>query len=356
MSAADRGFLLHVFHRTQGPDTVIFGVGRLESGGTFAFADNRDSPAFYVRAGDAATARVCAGRDTVEPCGWTTMDGEPVVRVRSRRVNGLRQVARRLHEDEVRTYEADVGLGRRYLADRGIAGPVEISGPWRPGTGVDRVYVDPELEPGDWVPGLSVLALDIETTPDASEVLAASLVGSGTAAGVEEVHISGAPDPGDPDYLSCHDGEGALLTALGDRIRALDPDVLTGWNLVDFDLTVLQRRFRALALPFNLGRSSDSSWYQVAQGISLAAVIPTAISATTANLRRGYVDGRLAATVTPAAFVLAVVGALVAGELDSDTLSRIFGVVVLYVGGRTLFSLWRRSRASAAPVDPEPAA
>ena len=173
-TAAASGFLLHVFHRTQGPDTVIFGVGRLESGGTFAFADHRDPPAFYVRAGDAATARVCAGReDTVEPCGWTTMDGEPVVQVRSRRVNGLRQVARRLHRDEVRTYEADVGLGRRYLADRGIAGPVEISGQWRPGTGVDRVYVDPELEPGDWVPELSVLALDIETTPDASEVLAA---------------------------------------------------------------------------------------------------------------------------------------------------------------------------------------
>ncbi len=92
---------------------------------------------------------------------------------------------------------------------------------------------------------------------------------------------------------------------------------------------------------------------QLAQGISLAAVIPTAISATTANLRRGYVDGRLAATVTPAAFVLAVAGALVAGELDSDTLSRIFGVVVLYVGGRTLFSIWRRSRQPAAAAGPE---
>ena len=86
---------------------------------------------------------------------------------------------------------------------------------------------------------------------------------------------------------------------------------------------------------------------QLAQGISLAAVIPTAISATTANLRRGYVDGRLAATVTPAAIVLAVVGARIAGELDSETLSRIFGVVVLYVGGRTLFSIWRRSRVAS---------
>ncbi|MCY4639895.1 MAG: sulfite exporter TauE/SafE family protein [Chloroflexi bacterium] len=87
---------------------------------------------------------------------------------------------------------------------------------------------------------------------------------------------------------------------------------------------------------------------QLAQGISLAAVIPTAISATTANLRRGYVDGRLVATVTPAALVLAVVGARIAGELDSDTLSRIFGVVVLYVGVRTLFSLWRQARSTRA--------
>lgn len=92
----------------------------------------------------------------------------------------------------------------------------------------------------------------------------------------------------------------------------------------------------------------------LAQGISLAAVIPTAISATTANLRRGYVDGRLAATVTPAALVLALLGARIAGELDSDTLSRIFGVVVLYVGGRTLFSLWRqRRRAATATGAPE---
>ncbi len=46
--------------------------------------------------------------------------------------------------------------------------------------------------------------------------------------------------------------------------------------------------------------------------------------------------------------MLAVLGAWVAGDLDDDTLSRIFGVVVLYVGGRTLYTVgrrWRRERA-----------
>ena len=92
----------------------------------------------------------------------------------------------------------------------------------------------------------------------------------------------------------------------------------------------------------------------VAQGISLAAIIPTAISATATNLRRGYVDGRLVATVVPAAIVLALVGARIAGKLDNDTLSRIFGVIVLYVGSRTLFTVilrWHRGRALTTAAD-----
>ena len=36
-----------------------------------------------------------------------------------------------------------------------------------------------------------------------------------------------------------------------------------------------------------------------AQGISLVVIIPTAISATIANLKRGYVDVQVAAWVTP---------------------------------------------------------
>ena len=92
----------------------------------------------------------------------------------------------------------------------------------------------------------------------------------------------------------------------------------------------------------------------VAQGVSLAAIIPTAISATATNLRHGYVDGRLVATVVPAAIVLALVGASIAGKLDNDTLSRIFGVIVLYVGSRTLFTVilrWHRGRSLTIATD-----
>ncbi|MBT5774062.1 MAG: sulfite exporter TauE/SafE family protein [Dehalococcoidia bacterium] len=80
-----------------------------------------------------------------------------------------------------------------------------------------------------------------------------------------------------------------------------------------------------------------------AQGISLVVIIPTAMSATAANLKRGYVDKQVAAWVTPIAILLAIAGAQIAGELDGQTLSRVFGVVVLYVGSRSLYTNWKKA-------------
>jgi len=284
----ENGFLLHVFQRNRDQRSTVLAVGRLETGETFALADNEQRPAFYVRASDAEEVRRRAGKADhleLEQSAWTTMDGEAVVRVTADRVQRLRTLAEQLHEHKVRTYEADIVFARQYLIDRGIRGSVRIHGPWRPGTGVDRVYTNPKLEPGDWQPPLSVLVLDIETLPDASQVLAISFAGmqipsppGGAEHGdagvspidpsqvdpsqVEEIHIIGEPAAGDPPELHCHANERALLEAAADRIRAIDPDVLSGWNLVDFDLPVLQRRCRALEVPFNLGRSNDASWYR----------------------------------------------------------------------------------------------
>ena len=266
MTDSERGFLLHTFHRNQGDATTLFGVGRLESGQTFAFSDSRQRPAFYLRASELARARpfcVGAGAELDEDTGLTTMDGEAVVRVGLRKVHQLRRLADGLHENQLRTYEADFAFARQYLVDRGIRGGVCITGSWRVGNGVDRVYVEPQLTPDDFEPALSVLALDIETPPDASAVLACSLVLWGGTAGnaVEEIHLIGPPAEDGPGVY-CHATERDLLIRLAERIRQLDPDVLTGWNVVDFDLTVLQKRFAAHRLPFNLGRSSDDSWYQ----------------------------------------------------------------------------------------------
>ena len=62
------------------------------------------------------------------------------------------------------------------------------------------------------------------------------------------------PGRGCPDGASPFPSEKDLLAAFCSRVRELDPDVLTGWNVVDFDLAVLDRLAGRLGVPLELGR------------------------------------------------------------------------------------------------------
>jgi len=258
-----RGFLLHVFQRQQGRRTALYAVGRLETGETFGLLDSRARPGFYVRVSDRERVRYRDGGKLRE-CGLATMDGEAVERIDCQTLRSARRLAKQLQEGGVRTYEADLNYCHQYLIERNLRGSVRIFGESQQGRGVDRVYIDPRLEACEWEPELAVLALDIETEGEETAVLAVSLVGSGSEEKhrVEEIHLVGEGVAGDEENVFCHADEQGLLRGLGERVLQIDPDVLTGWNVVDFDLAVLQRRCALHGLPFNLGRTDDSSWYR----------------------------------------------------------------------------------------------
>ena len=62
---------------------------------------------------------------------------------------------------------------------------MKISGAWSSGDRVDRVYANPELQPEYWEPVFSVLALDIETDPEATTIYAVGLVLSVSGGGID---------------------------------------------------------------------------------------------------------------------------------------------------------------------------
>jgi DNA polymerase-2 len=115
-------------------------------------------------------------------------------------------------------------------------------------------FRNPKLSPASFRPELRILSIDIETSPDAREIYSVALVGEDR----DEVHRVGAQVRG----AVPHPDERSLLRALVERIRELDPDVLTGWNVVDFDLRVLDARARALGVPLNLGRIDESIFFR----------------------------------------------------------------------------------------------
>lgn len=268
------GYLLQLFHR-DGDTFTIFGVGRLQTGETFGLVDTRYRPTFYVRSSDADRFREYIGdvHVIVSESHHATMDGEPVLSVCATRLRSLRRASERASEQGIRTYEADFSPARQYAIHRQIRGSIELTGPYKRGDGVDRIYTNPDITPVDWVPDLSILSLDIETTANADRVLGVSLVPFGALESDERVLLVGEPNVTDPENVTCLPDEAALLNRLSEHIHEWDPDVITGWNVIDFDLPVLLRRAKALGVPFTPGRTRDAAWHRSGRGWGASRVV-----------------------------------------------------------------------------------
>ncbi len=244
-----RGFVLQSTYRIEAGRPIVHVWGKLESGETFLVRDGRPVPHFYVRAEDADRAAQ-HGIRSLHETGLVTMAGEPVVRVEVPTPPDTVPARDRLQGAGIPCYEADVRYGIRYLIDHGIRGSLALGGAsTRQGAG-PRLFDDPEIAPSDWTPELTVLSLDIETDPKARHVLSVALHGPGAA----EVLLLEPEGYGSPAGAIAVRSEAALLRRLAARIREIDPDVITGWSVADFDFGVLLRRSGELGVRFEPGR------------------------------------------------------------------------------------------------------
>jgi DNA polymerase-2 len=253
----DKGFILHPTEHTRSGRTELHFVGRLEGGETFAIIERRWKPFFFIRGVDEEKARTVAGSSGANALfsssNMLTMDGADVLLVESPTTPAHQRHRDALHQVGIRTYEADMKLSAQYLMTRRIHGGVGIEGAWRQGRRVARIYEDPEVSPAEIEPRLTVLSLDIETDARASVIYAVAMVfhDPAAAAPTTEVLLNGFGS----SSARCFPSEEAMLGALRARIVELDPDIITGWNVVDSDIRVIARRFAACGVPFDIGRS-----------------------------------------------------------------------------------------------------
>jgi DNA polymerase-2 len=147
-------------------------------------------------------------------------------------------------------HESDVKPVDRFLMERFITAPLKIAAGLQQGDG-HLQGIDTPLAPGEWQPSPRLLSLDIETDGIGGEVISVALSGDR----FERVLMQGVAggDTGDT-AIKWQADESALLRALLADVRAVDPDLLIGWNLVNFDLDYLARRCRHHNIPFQLGR------------------------------------------------------------------------------------------------------
>jgi DNA polymerase-2 len=248
------GLILHPSYRIRDGCPVIRLVGRLEHDVAFLVEDDRFRPYFFVAKDEAGPLAGTPGVDLRET-NLCDMAGRKVVEVVAQVPGDVPPLRESLERTGGCALEADIRFAYRYLIDRGIRTGVSIEGKAeavRPGLVRFR---NPELRPADCRPPLRTISIDLETTPDASEIYSIALAGRDVA----EVHLVGrAPVAG----AQVHPDERRLLAAATERIHELDPDILTGWNVVDFDLRTWVRRARALGLTARLGRVAGAVAFQ----------------------------------------------------------------------------------------------
>jgi DNA polymerase-2 len=245
-----RGFVLQSTYQIEHSRPVILIYGRLEGGGSFLVRDTRQIPCFHILAEDAGRARALGAPIREEEPPKRTFAGEPVVRVEVRVPQDVPALRDSLTARGINTYEADVPFATRFLIERGIRGGLGIRGSARPGDGIDSVFENPEVEPADWTPELSTLSIDIETDPEAKHLLSVALA----SRDVSEVLLYSPKGYPTPAGAHGYPSEKELLEAFVRRVRDLDPDIITGWNVVEFDLAVLLKIAGRLGVPLSVGR------------------------------------------------------------------------------------------------------
>ncbi|PJZ02728.1 DNA polymerase II [Pantoea rodasii] len=164
----------------------------------------------------------------------------------------LQNLEKRLRENGIAVYEADIRPPERYLMERFITAPVWFSGDVR-GDSVVNARLKPHP---DYRPQLKWVSLDIETT-EHGELYCIGLEGCGQ----RQVYMLGPPN-GDASTLDFDliyvDSRPQLLEQLNAWFARHDPDVIIGWSVVQFDLRVLQKHADRYGIPLRLGRQNQA--------------------------------------------------------------------------------------------------
>jgi DNA polymerase II len=217
----------------------------------------QESVAFIPESQRLQTERLLRGENDARlaPLSLKDFHRQPVFGLYCRSHRQLMRLEKLLRADSITVYEADIRPPERYLMERFITAPV-----WVEGERQGDALVNARLKPNPtYRPPLKWVSLDIETTRH-GELYCIGLEGCGQRI----VYMLGPEngDPSQPDFqLEYVASRPQLLEKLNAWFAAHDPDVIIGWNLVQFDLKVLQKHAERYRIPLMLGRdNSEIDW------------------------------------------------------------------------------------------------
>lgn len=173
----------------------------------------------------------------------------------------------KLQQQGVVALEADIKPTDRFLMERYITGALTVKGEALQ----HRDFIEfqnPQIKAADFRPVLSAVSIDIETDYRAEHLYSIALYSDQEA---RVLMLAGQTLPA--EHLDTEDGGKLSLTyytSVADLLRefveqlaSLDPDIIMGWNVVNFDLRCLQDFADQAGVELALGRDRTTiNWRQ----------------------------------------------------------------------------------------------
>ena len=246
-----KGFIVNTDYVVEDEQAYVHLYGRLENDESFLVIKSFN-PYFFIQTADKDNAKeLIEFSADFEKTDMTNFDNEKVTKVILTNPKDVPKARSALSDNDIKSYEADVRFTMRYLMDNDIKLTVDINGQYTKGQ-VDRVYKEPELKPAEFEPNLRVLSIDIETSVDSSELYCVSLV-------TEKTKTTLLKSTHEVPNAEVFSNEKELLQRFCQLVKELDPDIITGWNVIDFDFKVLQQMLKDHSIDFKIARNDDTT-------------------------------------------------------------------------------------------------
>jgi len=235
-----------------GPTGLELGFWLASDAGPVRVAITGERAVCFVDRAIALPAGVHCERRALE---LAAMAGAPVDGLYFSRQRDLRDAHELCRARGVPLHEADLKPADRYLMERFVTGAMAVHGDARAREGFTE-FVNPQVRRSEHRVALRWIALDIETEGLHGRLYSIAVSGADFA---RVFMVSDAPVHCAACEVEVAAGEGELLDAFFAWLARHDPDLILGWNLVNFDLDFLHTKCRALQRAFAFGRGGEGA-------------------------------------------------------------------------------------------------
>lgn len=266
MSQEHEGFIIYPTYRVEDNKSYVYLFGRLKNGQSFC-TKNYYEPFFYINGSD-LTKAMKLGTFKSEPTDLKSFKEEPLIKIILKIPKQVPDLRKSFEENGIDCFEADVRFAYRFMMENNLKGSLKIIGEPiekekyseinKEEIRTDLFFDEPKIKESNYKPDkkdFKILSFDIESSMDLKNLYCISLVSNDEK--LNEVLIV-SKDKNLKNAI-CFDNEEEVLKSFKEKLIAYDPDIITGWNLIDFDLKMISDKFKKYKIDFDLGRTKDNA-------------------------------------------------------------------------------------------------